>query len=282
MLQPLHHRLHLKRMTLTKTSKTKLMKKLIYSFIIFFSVSTAYQSFGQSVAAQEIIDKALAGEDINYKNVTIDGIIDLTPYMEKKDDLPSSFWSWGSSNSIDNTITGSIYFENCVFKDAFIAYFHDDDSEYTFTADFDNSVVFKNCQFKEAIAFKYSEFAREVDFSGSVISGEANFKYAEFEARADFSQVIFNELANFKYAEYSEMVNFANTTFNEEANFKYAEMENGVNFSNALFNDFLNFKYTELEGEVILTNFQVKGDIDTKYTEVNGQDFSTYLLNNRN
>lgn len=257
------------------------MKKTLFTFVLIALFFGAQESKAQSVSAQEIVNKAFAGESVTYKNTTIKGVVDLTPYMEKKDDLPSKSWWSGGSNSIDKTISGSITFENCVFENDFLAYLHDDDTEYTFVTHFASDVTFKNCQFKEGVAFKYSEFEGTVDFSGSSIDGEANFKYAEFDETSNFSQIRFNELANFKYAEYNEMVSYANTTFNEEANFKYAQMEDGVDFSNALFNDFLNFKYTELEGEVILKNFQVKGDIDTKYTEVNGQNFTAYLLKNK-
>ena len=265
---------------LSKVTKYHIMKKITTLFALAL-IMMGQQALAQAVNASEIMEKAISGDNIVYKNVTIKGIVDITPYQEKKDDLPSSSWWSGNSNTIEKTISSMIRFENCVFEDAFLAYFHDDDSENTFVTHFDSDVSFINCQFKEEIAFKYSEFEGDFVLAGSVIGDEANFKYAEFNENADFSRVVFNELANFKYAEYEEMTSYANTTFNEEANFKYAEMEGGVNFTNALFNDFLNFKYTELEGDVILTNFQVKGDIDTKYTEVNGEDFTAYLLKNK-
>ncbi|PTB96955.1 hypothetical protein C9994_05100 [Marivirga lumbricoides] len=258
-----------------------MMKKinLLLAALLFVTVTVSVNA--QSIDAKEIIKKAKAGKDITYQNATIKGVLDFTPYEEKKDDLPGRSWFSTSSNTIKNEISGKITFINCTFEDDVLAYLHDDDTEYTFVSNFEEDVIFKNCAFKEGVAFKYSTFSGIVDFSGSEIKEEANFKYAEFEKEADFAKLNFKELANFKYAEFEEMVTFSGSTFNSEANFKYTEIDNGVNFSNTIFEDFLNLKYTKLNGAVNLKNFQINGDMDTKYTEVNGKSFTSYLVNNR-
>ena len=257
------------------------MKKITFSLICVLIAAFGNQLNAQSVAASEIIQKAFAGEDVSYSNITVTGDLDLTPYLEKKDDLPSKSWWSGDGNTVDKTIKGAISFENCVFEGAVLAYIHDEESNYTFISHFESKVNFLNCQFKKDIAFKYSDFEESVDFSGSIIAGQANFKYAEFEEEVNFSKVVFKELANFKYAEYNDYANYANTTFSDEANFKYAELDHGVSFASAMFNGFLNLKYCELEGEVNLKDIQVNGDLDTKYTEVNGMEFTSYLLKNK-
>lgn len=257
------------------------MKKLNLLLTALLIIAVSFSANAQTIDAADIVQQAKAGKDITYQNATIKGVLDFTPYEEKKNDLPSRSWLSTSSNTIENDITGKITFINCTFEDDVLAYLHDDDTEYTFVSNFEEDVIFKNCAFKEGAAFKYSTFSGIVDFSGSEIKEEANFKYAEFEKEADFAQLNFKELANFKYAEFEEMVTFSSAIFNSEADFKYAEIDNGVNFSNALFEDFLNFKYTKLNGAVNLKNFKINGDIDTKYTEVNGKSFTAYLANNK-
>lgn len=257
------------------------MKNFNALFTIILIGFSSFMVSAQSIDARKISQMAKEGKDIRYENATISGVLDLTPYEEKKNDLPSRSWFGNFSNAIENDISGSIVFINCTFEDDVLAYFHDDRSEFTFVANFESDVVFQNCNFKEASAFKYSNFDGIADFSGSIFKEEANFKYAEFNDESYFAKVDFSDEANFKYAEFEELVSFANSRFNGEANFKYTEIDNGVNFSNALFNDLLNLKYTELNGPVNLQNFKVNADMDTKYTTVNGEDFSTYLVNNR-
>ncbi len=279
------------------------MKKLNLTFCTLFLALGIYSANAQSVSASEVIQAAKDGKNVAYENVKIKGIVDFTPYQEKKDDLPGSSWFGIDDNKIENDISGKITFINCTFEDDVLAYYHDEDSEYTFVSNFDQEVIFKNCNFNKGAAFKYSKFDSYVDFSGSKIKDEANFKYAEFNTPANFSTMNFGDLANFKYAEFDnevtfsgtkydgeanykyaefdQMVNFSNVSFNNEANFKYTEVNDGINLSNTYFDGFLNLKYTKLNGEVNLKNFKVNGEMDTKYTEINGSDFNTYLVNNR-
>ena len=232
----------------------------------------------QTVDADEIIKKAKNGEDVRYENVTISGIVDLTPFYEEGDNLPRKGWFDVSDNKIENTIRGKITFINCEFTNDFLAYYHDDRSEYTFVSHFDQDVTFRDCTFHRDAAFKYSEFRESVDFSNTTFEDNANFKYAEFRDESTFEKAVFEEDTDFKYAEFDDMVNFANTTFKEEANFKYAEMEDGVRFTNAIFDGFWNIKYAEMERDVDLKGIQVNDDLDSKYTKINGKSFNRYLL----
>jgi hypothetical protein len=257
------------------------MKKLNLLLTLLFISLSSYVLSAQTIDAAKISQLAKEGKDLRYENATISGVLDLTPYEEKKSDLPSRSWLGNFSNVIENDITGSIVFINCTFEDDVLAYLHDDKSEYTFVANFEKDVVFKNCNFKKGAAFKYSEFDGMADFSGSKIKKEANFKYAEFNDDSYFTNMKFSNLANFKYAEFDDNISFSGTLFDGEADFKYVEIVNGIDLSNTTFNDFLNIKYAEFNGDINLKNFQVNSSMDTKYTTVNGQDFSTYLVNNR-
>lgn len=235
-------------------------------------------AFAQTVDADEIIRKAKNGEDVRYENVTIEGVVDLTPYYDEIDELPRRGFFNVSDNTVENTIRGTITFINCEFKDDFLAYYHDDKSEYTFVSNFDNGVTFQDCTFRRDAAFKYSEFREGADFSNTTFGDNSNFKYAEFKEESTFEKSVFEDDSNFKYAEFDDMVNFANAIFKEEANFKYAEMEDGVKFTNTIFDGFWNIKYAEMDRDVDLKGIKVNDDLDSKYTKINGRSFNRHLL----
>lgn len=251
------------------------MKNSVLLLACLFSVTLAKS---QVVDADEIMRKAKNGEDIRYENVTVRGVVDLTPWLEERDDLPRKSWFSMGDNQIENTMRGKITFINCQFDDDFLAYYYDDRSEFVFVSHFDRDVVFKNCTFKRDAAFKYSEFEGDVDFSNSTFNDDVNFKYAEFDDQVSFANTSFDEDADFKYAEFDESVDFSKTRFDETANFKYAEMRNGVKFTDAVFDGFWDLKYAEMDDEVDLSGINVNHDLDTKYTKINGKGFNRYLL----
>lgn len=236
-------------------------KQSVFSLILFaFLIST--NAFAQkTVNASDIMRDIKNGKDIAYNNVTIVGTLDMTYMEDKLPDLPKRRWyKNGGSNSIEEQIEVSISFTNCVFQDDVYAYIHDEDSEYTFVANFEDNIK----------------------FTGSTFKGEALFKYSDFERNADFSGSKFQERTTFKYAKFDENVSFANTTFREDAIFKYSEFRQGVSFNNAAFEDDLDIKYTKVKGEFDIAKMTVGNDIDSKYTKINGKGFTSYLLKSRN
>ena len=251
------------------------MNKILIAAMV---LAVASEGFSQTISANEVISKARQGEDIRYENVTISGVVDLTPYLDEKDDLPRKSWFGNWDNTVENTVRGEVSFINCKFTDDFLAYYHDDRSEYTFITHFDRGVTFKDCTFQRDAAFKYSEFREGADFSNTTFGDNANFKYSEFDEQTTFRGSIFKDDSDFKYAEFDRMVDFSNTTFREDANFKYTELENGVRFTNAVFDGFWNIKYAEMDREVDLDGIQINDDLDAKYTKVNGRSFNRFLL----
>lgn len=230
---------------------------LLMSLVLLFSSSILAQ---RSVSADEILDDIKAGKSVSYENVRITGTLDMTFMNDKLPDLPKKY-KWyrnGGSNAIKETIDGKISFVNCVFEDDVLAYFHDEESKYTFTASFDNDVRFKNCEFKRNAMFKYSAFEGDADFSGSKFNRESTFKYAKFDT----------------------YVSFSNTYFEEYATFKYTKFKKGVSFNNARFEDDLNLKYTKVRGDFNVSGLEVAHDINSKYTDINGDGLSKYLLKN--
>ncbi|PTM11068.1 MAG: hypothetical protein DA407_02445 [Bacteroidetes bacterium] len=244
-----------------KTNQS-IKKRTVLSFILFAFLCSTNAIAQQTVKASDIMRDIKMGKTVAYDNVTITGTLDMTSMNEKLPDLPKkrSWWKNGGSNSVEEQIEGTISFTNCTFEDNVYAYYHDEDSEYTFVANFENDVRFANCTFK----------------------GEALFKYSDFERNADFRGSTFNDRTTFKYAKFDEKVSFANTIFDEDAIFKYTEFRSGVSFNKATFNDDLDIKYTKVKGEFDISNMTVSNDIDSKYTKINGKGFNKYVLDSKN
>lgn len=223
---------------------------------MFASLSLSAQN---KVKASDVMDALKNGEDVNYENVIITGVLDFTFMDEKLDDLPrKSRWWRDASNEVKEDIESRISFKNVIFEDDVLAYYHDRRSGYTFTADFEQSVTFENCEFGRNAMFKYSTFEKGASFSRSKFTDENTFKYAEFEGMADFSK----------------------TYFDDDAMFKYTEFKEGATFNAAQFDRSVDMKYTKVNGDFDIEDMDVRWDIITKYAEVNGRSFTRYLMNN--
>lgn len=249
---------------------------------------TSTLSFSQkNVEASDIMTAIKTGKTISYKNATIVGVLDFTYIDEALEKLPSkkknSWWNnGGSNNNVKNLIDVKISFINCTFKDDVLAYIPDEDSGYTFTADFEDQVIFKNCNFERKAMFKYSRFKGNTDFFETNFQNASTFKYAKFDANINFSNTKFLEIATFKYAVFSENVSFTNSIFKDSAVFKYTKFNGGISFKNASFEEDLNIKYMEVYGDFNIRAMKVRYEIDSKYTKINGQPFTKYLVKNEN
>lgn len=257
------------------------MKKIVTLLLLVFTATTFAQ---KTIDASDLMSDIKSGKTINISNATITGIIDFTFMEDAITKLPKrkKRW-WGSygSNEVKEKIKGKISFTNCVFEDHVLAYIPDEDSGYTFTADFEESVVFKNCTFEQKAMFKYSDFEKDTDFSGTKFLEDSTFKYAEFNSGVTFANTHFEEPSTFKYSKFRENVSFANAIFKDTAIFKYTKFKDGVSFNNTQFKEDLNIKYAKVTGEFDTKNMDVAYDIDSKYTKINGKSFSKYLLKNR-
>ncbi len=232
-------------------------KILLFTLLFSFSLGIKAQT---TVSAETILNDIKQGKTVSYENVTIKGILDMTYMEDKLPELPRKRKWYNGDNSIEQQIEGKISFINCVFEDDVYAYFHDEDSKYTFIANFENDVAFTNCKFNGEALFKYSDFDRNADFKGSEFKDRTTFKYAEFKT----------------------YVSFANTIFYESAVFKYTEFKRGVSFNSANFRDNLDIKYVDVNGDFDATNMKVSNKVDAKYADINGESFTKYLLNSKN
>lgn len=256
------------------------------TFLACLILATTSLFSQKNIKASDIMKAMKAGKSISYQNATILGVLDFTYMEEALEKLPrkkkNSWWNSGnSSNTINNSIDVKISFINCTFKEDVLAYIPDEDSGYTFTANFEDEVLFKNCIFERKAMFKYSIFERNTDFSGTNFDDDSTFKYAKFKSNSSFSNTNFSEISTFKYADFSKNVSFAESVFEDSAVFKYTKFHKGVSFKNTNFEEDLNIKYMEVSGDFNINKMKVGYDIDSKYTKINGQSFNKVLLENR-
>ena len=252
-------------------------------------ILTTFFSFAQkTIEASDILKDIKAGKTITIKDATINGVLDFTYMEDALEKLPRTkknswfFWiSGNSTNQIEKSIDIRISFTNCTFKNDVLAYIPDEDSGYTFTANFEDEAIFKNCSFERKAMFKYSRFESDSDFSGSSFNDDSTFKYAKFDKNSSFSNTEFNEIATFKYAKFSRNVNFSNSVFKDTATFKYTKFNDGVSFKNTNFEEDLNIKYMQVSGDFNITNMNVAYEIDSKYTKINGKSFSKNLIDKK-
>jgi len=256
-------------MTKTITIPTKQIVCLILFFLCYSVIASAQTK----VNAREIEKRIKAGEDVSYKNVTITGVLDMTPMREALPDLPKKKKWNNNNNTIEDRLEGKVSFINCTFENHVYAYYNDDnidhtdgDSHYTFVSHFEEEVIFKDCHFKRRAWFKYSKFDEKTDFSGTVFEDSSTFKYSQFDKEASFADTHFEEDNTFKYSEFDRHVSFENAIFEEDAIFKYTKFRKGTSFKNTTFKDDLDFKYTEFRGPFDDENMTVRGRMDTKYT----------------
>lgn len=255
--------------------------KNITTLLLVILCTTAFAQ--KTVYASDIINDVKAGKSIKIQNATVEGVLDFTFMDEALPKLPKrrKWWNNGGSNTVEKQIKNSISFINCTFKDNVLAYIPDENSGYTFVANFEDQVIFKDCTFKRKSMFKYSDFKDSADFSGTKFMDDSTFKYAEFNKDISFENTFFDEPATFKYAEFNRFVSFANATFKETAVFKYTDFGDGVSFNNVQFEEDLDIKYVKVSGKFDITNMDVGYTIDSKYASINGKSFNKYLLKNR-
>ena len=250
-----------------------IQKLLSLSFILCISISLSAQT---KIKASTILTAIKNHEEITYKNVIITGVLDFTFMEEQLKNSPRKkkrWWNIDKKNYVETQVKSRISFENCTFQDPVYAYIHNEGTERTFIANFEEDILFKNCTFNDEALFKYSNFEKKAIFSNSHFKDASTFKYAKFHDAISFFNTTFDASSSFKYTNFSEHVSFAKSIFEESATFKYAKFENGVSFKRTQFKEDLNLKYTEVSGEFDVTGMSISFDIDSKYTKINGRPF---------
>ena len=246
--------------------------------IFVFAICVSLVSFAQKeVSAKSIFEAIDKKQQIQYDGVVVVGTLDLTELSNKKRKNNKASW-----DEYKSTVEVPVVFRNCTFKGDVIAYknlskdgkrkniagFNIElgESSTTYSTDFPENVVFENCTFEGDSEFKYSNFARVANFSGTKFSQQANFKYAHFKGEASFSGNQFSEYANFKYADFDDQVYFKNARFRDYADFKYAHFHDGVSFKSGRFQRHADFKYTNFSNDTDFQSTDFEGSTDFKYS----------------
>ena len=254
------------------------MKKL-FKLLLALLLLPAFTFAQTKIDAAEIIAKINRGETVNYKNVQVQGDLDLTQLANKKlkqEDKNNDH----SSKEYISTVTGPLSFSNCTFTGKVLGYYNPDankmnvmhTSSEIYNTNFEKEVRFEKCTFAEEVAFKYSKFNGPVSFAGSTFKEETIFKYAHFNrGSADFSKTVFEEGVVFKYVNLQEGINFTNARFKDDADFKYAKFPKGSSFQEATFTGHADFKYAQFTGSNLKGIAFKEGSQDFKYTQVDGR-----------
>ncbi|WP_066508989.1 pentapeptide repeat-containing protein [Rufibacter sp. DG15C] len=268
------------------------MKNLFFFLLAFIAVPVSLWA-QTTVPASEVIAKINRGERVNYKNVTITGLLDLTQLQNKTQvtNINKGNDAITPQREYLSKVTAPLTFENCTFQGDVLAYYNPDNIEgeniklekrdlknEIYNTDFEEAVTFANCVFEGKTAFKYSKFKDAVSFAGSTFKKEALFKYMKVQESVDFSKAKFLGDATFKYVKFPEAAAFNGATFADLANFKYAEFNDGADFQKARFTGFADFKYSQLKGNVKFAGATRTGDLDVKYAKVNNSKPSTSMI----
>ncbi len=248
------------------------------------------------IPANEILAKIANGKPINYKNVIINGNLNIRSLnlTRENDKIPIR-----SQIEITNcVITGEVDFSGslfigtvnfgrsefklepnfgvCVFSGYAIfvgSKFHEDayfgSSLFEAKADFAYSHFFKNALFG-------SWFEDGCEFSDSKFDGRANFGYSTFKGRTEFGDSLFKGVAFFKGATFNGKSDFSKSQFSKKAIFKGSYFKQDVNFMDSKFSGHLLFYETQFDKLANLrrSNFDKKSkfflqmiDFDTIYID---------------
>ena len=258
--------------------------KALRIFIVLVLCMVPVLSLAQTrVQAEDIIDQINAGQDVNYKNVTIIGDLDFRTLDDVTPDKPLRKLKIGrfSTQSYSCHVRNSLSFIDCTFTGDVLAYLHIDRKNETYNAVFYEDVDFEGCEFEETSAFKYAKFHKKANFENTTYEEEALFKYAKFSTDVSFQDSNFKSDANFKYTKFPEAVDFKQSVFRDYANFKYAKFPEGVSFEDAEFHRDADFKYTKFSEPLNFEGVEFDRDANFKYTKIDGRSFTSYLIKNK-
>lgn len=225
------------------------MKTSILLFSLLYFALTAGAM--ENVPAEKIIQKINNGQNVNYKDALITGVLDFTKLenMECKNS--------GSNKQCKSYIGVSVSFTACEFDEKVVGSDWDKDTKTSYHAIFHKAVSFTNCTFKDETDFQHTHFSNSIEFNNCVFEREADFQHTGFKAQ----------------------VSFIATVFEGETDFQHTNFPMGVDFSNCKFNDDVDMEHTRFSGTVNFDNTEFNDKIDAEHAKINGQAFKTFLRN---
>lgn len=183
----------------------------------------------------------VVNSEINIKNCTIDGIVDLNNVIFQK---PITF----SNTSFNKPI---------IFNDTI----------------FNKSIDFSNAQFHEGASFLNAYFNGEANFENAKLNGTSIFQIAKFRKKACFNRAQFNGPANFQRTEFDGTTNYDGCYFDN------AQFNGGADFSDAKFLKFASFRRSIFKDKILFIRTVFKDVVNTIESKFEGDaDFSEAIF----
>ncbi len=206
--------------------------------------------------AEQLLDEIAKGEPVTYRDVTIEGDVDLTRVGNAQ----------LTPNTLLATVDAPLYFERCQFNGKVIGFAHRGDTAYV--SRFTQAVSFQNCRFEDEVDLRGSTFDHHLNvnaslfdrnaqlqaariggdfrlekaiFSGdlllqeAIIRGSCWAKEAQILGQLSAQQTDFWQNAVFAGLEVQGYADFGLAHFRRSAFFEYSNYHDRVNYSGALF-----------------------------------------------
>ena len=175
----------------------------------------------REVPASEILAQIQAGEDVNYANVRVTGVLDLSKIELETVPTAREEWQieyWDVEEEL-KIVESKITIINSVFG---------------------NTTDFSNAQFKKPVDFH--------GFPGTSSLGISDFTGASFDGGADFGHVRFSDGADFEHVSFGGYANFRGVSFDGDADFHGASFDDYANFWGAIFSGDADFRDVSFGG----------------------------------
>lgn len=237
--------------------------------------------YGMVVPASEILATIEKGQPVEYRNIIIDGDLNLSEkivhYLSITDSRIEGQVNFNGSAFTDAVnfssceFTGQSHFREVVFKKGVNLSFVDFSNFADFSdAKFDRIVVFEGSQFNGNADFDDTQFKGSAYFDGSKFNGDANFDHAQFGGRAYFDGSKFNGDANFDRAEFEGSAYFSESRFNGSADFLYTRFNDRAKFEETHFREDTDFEDSQFNEDADFWDSQFKDNADFSGIKFNG------------
>lgn len=238
---------------------------LLLQSSLFIEANGQSDSRSRIIKAVDLMERIEMGAPIEYKNVIIEGDINLSSlqlFSKKKERsefeqeivyLSDEVKLIESPISImDSEIRGLVYANNIFFN---------------------QSITLNGCLFDQNVQFRGAQFGEDISVQGSSFADDTYFEWAEFYGKVDFQKSIFNESSHFLEAVFSgdavfcrttfgSFVDMRGTNFDEFADFDQSIFKGYAHFNEALFSRNNKFKSAQFNGPALFWAANFDGDSD--------------------
>ncbi len=182
-------------------------------FLFVVGVTHGASESSKVVQASEILAKIERGELVDYKDVIIEGDLNLSKLNLPRDNT-GKFIVKSKINIIRSLVKGNMDFSSVVFQ---------------------KSVNFEYTNLSNGASFKRSEFGENVNFGEAYFGNDGYFRGARFYGDAAFERVRFSDGASFRVVEFCGDVHFNDAQFADNAYFWKAKVDGDAHFNNTNF-----------------------------------------------